>query len=285
MSPKQRTRVGLWVRRGALLCLLLTLLPIAAAVYFQEFLIFPYYAETARKSAAEREEPLKANVQREFVGDGANRIEYWLQLPKGGAKGIAIVFRANLGQLIDHESLIDWAAAHGLAAAVFNYPGMGLSEGEPSERTILEAAELVFAKLTAEHLPAGGKRWVIGYSIGTGPAGIFAGRHKPDLLALFAPYPDLQSVAARSRFFGLLTPFLRIRFPLLQPIASLERTDLIVATGGADETIPPSLSAKVFDAYRGEGRKIHVHNPKAPHDRLLGENRIALDAALVSLGY
>ena len=274
--PRRRWRV---VRSIALIVVLFAVAAVGAVIHFQEFLIFPYYAETVWKSASEREEPLTAKVQRLFVGPESKRIECWLQLPHGEVKGIAIVFRANLGLLVDHESLIDWAATHGFAAAVFNYPGMGLSDGTPSEGSILEAAESVFAQLKASHLPTGGRSWVIGYSTGTGPAGIFASRHKPDLLTLFAPYTDLQAVVSRSPWFGSLASFLRFRFPLLQPIASLERTDLIVASGGADRTVPPILSEQVFQAYRGHGRKIRVFNPSAPHDRLLGENRVALDAA------
>ena len=254
-------------------------------VQYQEQLIFPYYSESSQKPVEERVEPLSVGVERILIGEKGNQIEAWIKRPITQPKGVALVFRANLGLLVDHVSLIEWAADHGYVAAVFNYPGMGLSEGFPSEQSILDAGEVVFKQLKDTLLAPTGRIWIIGYSIGTGPAGIFAAKHAPDLLTLFAPYTDLQDVVKSRTLFWPFAPFLRFRFPLQEPISSLRHTDFIVATGGADRTVLPEISARVFKLYKGDGRKIRIHNPTGEHDRLLGANRLQLDEALTILGY
>lgn len=249
-------------------------------IYYQEYLILPYYYQTRIESGGKRAEEVSSGFRRELVGEEGSQIETWIRSPRQTPIGVSISFRGNANGLQDHISLPEWAVDHGFVGVVFNYPGLGLSDGTPREKDILDAGARVI-KHYQNLYP--GKLWLIGYSIGTGPAGILAQQFQPDLLVLFAPYTDLKEIIRTKPQFALYASFSRFSFALESPISKLEKSDFIVATGGWDSVIPPANSEKVFQAYQGHGRKFWIQNPEGLHDRLLGANRPALDEALAKL--
>ncbi len=252
----------------------------ASVVYFQEHLLFPYYDETQRRPESERTESASGGISRVVLDPGENQIEVWHAPASGTSRGVAVIFRANMGTLSDHTSLIDLAVGQGLDAAIFNYPGMGMSSGSLSEKTILSAGERVIQHFYTSLQDKAKKLWIFGYSIGTGPAGALALKYKPEVLVLFAPYTSITEVIKTRTRYGALAGFSRFDFELKKPISLLEKTHLLVVTGGADTTIFPEMSLRVLSAYRGQGRSHHIHNPAAPHDHLVGANRLELDRVL-----
>lgn len=257
----------------------------AYLIYAQAYFFFPYYYETARETPAERERPLPDGYQRDLIGPEGKKIEAWIVRPKTPPKGVAVAFRGNGSPLDSHIALSQLAADYGFAGVVFNYPGMGMSDGTPTEKSIVEAGEAVIRFYRSRPEFTFGKLWIIGYSIGTGPAAILAKEVSPELLMLFAPYGDLRDIVRTRPLFRFYALFSHFAFPTLDAVRSLQTTDFIVATGGEDRTIPNEISEPVYLAYRGRGRKFRIHNPAGRHDMLLGMNRPAIDAALHELGY
>lgn len=72
----------------------------------------------------------------------------------------------------------------------FNYRGYGLSQGEPSEKTLLEDALEIFDKYGDE------KTLLVGRSLGTSVATYIASQRKADKLILFTPFDSILALSA-----------------------------------------------------------------------------------------
>lgn len=231
-------------------------------IIFQDLLFLPYLRDSITQSASVPERGERV----ELITKGGSTIETWIKDSKvNPSRGLCMVFRGNSNDLNSHWSLVEWCSVHGYKAVIFNYPGMGLSSGWPSENTIAETAERVYQSFYTS-----GDLLVLGYSIGTGPATQFSIKHPPKDLLLFAPFPNLKSIVATRTIYKYLVYFSKYNFPINNYLKLLSTTRLIVLSGGADTTIPKHFSDEVFEAYQGP--KVRINNPSGDHSSLLGAN-------------
>jgi pimeloyl-ACP methyl ester carboxylesterase len=130
---------------------------------------------------------------------------------------------------------------------VLEYPGYGCRAGSPSLQSILAAADNAIETLTNDK-PV----YVVGESLGTGPAAHVAGKNPRRIagLALFAPYDKLSSVAQRQMPWLPVGLLLRDRF---HPAASLAhyRGPVKIILAEADSIIPAKFGQRLHDGYAG----------------------------------
>lgn len=179
------------------------------------------------------------------------------------SSGSVLIMHGNAGCALNRDYLAQPIHdAANLDVYVLEYPGYGARDGSPSKSSLVAAAEEAF-----QLLPAGRPRYVVGESIGTGPACEVAKRHTAEVtgMVLFVPYDNLASVAQRH------FPFLPAYILLLDrynPAECLKNypgpVQFVVA--GADEILGPGTGRKLYNGY--QGRKNLQEIPNAGHNEV-----------------
>ena len=153
----------------------------------------------------------------------------------------------------------------GYSALAYDYPGYGLTPGQPTESSVYAAAETAFRHLVEERGFAESNIVVCGFSIGSGPACYLAEKHDVRGLLLYAPFKSAIRVVTRIRLLPI-DPF-----PNLARI-SRTRCPVLVLHGTADKVIPSSHGRAIAAAAGDRGRYIEVLG--ADHDRV--SNKLSL---------
>jgi uncharacterized protein len=122
--------------------------------------------------------------------------------PSAAIKGTVIWFHGNAGLGLDRASLAPTFARRGLRLVFAEYPGYGARGGAPSERTLVDDAQALYAKVSQQYvdLPV----IVIGESLGSGVAVQVAAQpagRPPSRLVLLTPFLSLAETAARAYWF------------------------------------------------------------------------------------
>lgn len=118
-------------------------------------------------------DPKRVNVEPEDVwldsGEGENGDRekwhaWYLPTPEKKSKGIFVHFHGNAENLTSHYAMTLWVRDWGYDLLIFDYPGYGLSEGEPTPRATVKAG--VKALEWAHQKAAGRPVIVYGQSLG-----------------------------------------------------------------------------------------------------------------------
>ncbi len=124
-----------------------------------------------------------------------------------------------------------------------DYPGYGLSEGNPSDKTMFEAALAIYDY--ASHLDSvdNDKIIILGYSIGTGVATYVAAHRDVQGLILLAPYDKALNLYNNTIdiFHGPLEHLAILKFDSISYAKNVTTSPLII-TSKADEVIDYNLS-------------------------------------------
>jgi len=178
----------------------------------------------------------------------AGEIIGWQMPAHTNAMVSVLIVHGNAGCALNRDYLAQ--PIHDAADAdvyVLEYPGFGARAGSPSKKSLDAAAEEAF-----QLLPKNRPRFVIGESIGTGPACELAKNHPDEVagLALFAPYHNLAAVAQRRVWF---LPAYFILLDRYNPEADLKHyhgpVKFVVA--GTDEIISPDFGLRLANGYDG----------------------------------
>jgi fermentation-respiration switch protein FrsA (DUF1100 family) len=145
---------------------------------------------------------------------------------------------------------------------ILEYPGYGGRTGSPTQSSILHAADDAVASL-----PQNCGFYVIGESLGTGPACYLAGRYATNIkgVLLVAPYNNLAAAARAHLPLFPVKWMLKDRYPSDQWLKDYHGP-LAVMLGGNDDVIPSELGRKLFDGY--DGPKQLWFNPEGNHGDL-----------------
>jgi len=143
----------------------------------------------------------------------------------------------------------------------FDYPGYGTSEGRPTPRTALEAAETAMSYLTTQKGIPSNRIILYGRSLGGGPATDIAARMPVAGLILEQTYASV---------YRTVIPFRILpwdHFDNLSKIRSIQ-CPLFILHGGADYVVPPAHGRQLLNA--APGPKHHLWVDHAGHgDHLL----------------
>jgi fermentation-respiration switch protein FrsA (DUF1100 family) len=206
---------------------------------------------------------------------------WWIPSAAPSDKAI-LVFHGNgyvLEDMVDDEI----TSLHEIGANLMlvDYRGYGFSTPtSPNEATIDEDAEASLNYLLRERMVPAGNVFVLGRSIGSGPATGLA-LNNPGLggLILESPFSSIDNAAAAYWYFRIypLSLILRTHFDNLTKIA-LVRVPLLIVTGQAD-TLTPTWMAEKLLAQAHEPKQIHII-PGAGHNDLVMSGGVALEQVL-----
>jgi fermentation-respiration switch protein FrsA (DUF1100 family) len=188
-----------------------------------------------------------------------------------GAQGMILVFHGN-GYVLDSVGEEEAVDLHriGPGLLLVDYRGYGLSTAVvPNEATIQEDADASLRYLVSDLAIAPERVFVMGRSIGSGPATYLAAR-TPGLggLVLATPFTSIADAAAESLYFRLypIDLMLHTHFDNLSRIASVHAPVLIV--GGTSDTLTPPWMARRIFARANDPKQIYFV-PGAGHNNLL----------------
>ena len=162
-----------------------------------------------------------------------------------------------------------------------DYRGYGSSSPlSPSEVTVDEDADAALAWLLHQHGTSVGNVFLLGRSIGSGPATHLAAAN-PGLagLILLSPLSSIDD-AAKGLWFARIYPtglMLRTHFDNLSRIGSVQAPLLIVS--GTADTLAPLWMAKALFARAGQPKQLYLV-PGAGHNDLLEVGGPALTRVL-----
>jgi uncharacterized protein len=182
--------------------------------------------------------------------------------PNASAANRLLVFHGNGGYALHREQLArGFQRMNGGAlwqVHLFEYPGYGARNGAPSESAISEAAESALAML-------GDRAFVLGESLGSGPAARLAGRFPEKVrgVMLVTPLSRLADVAAHHYPYLPVRWMLRDRYDVVAALGKT-RVPLAIHVAGGDEVIPPACAREIFDTYSGPKRL--WTDPEATHN-------------------
>ena len=173
-----------------------------------------------------------------------------------------MMFRNELtGKLFDDVDII-----------TIDYPGYGKSSGEPSQNAFYEMADALIQY--TETLTNYDRRYVMGYSIGTGVAVYTAAQSKWDGLILSAPYDNMINVinGFLPIFKGPFARFVKNPFPSDSYAGQIEERTLIFCSK-SDEVIDIELSRNLFEAIGSEKEIIefedYFHSEMASNETMM----------------
>jgi pimeloyl-ACP methyl ester carboxylesterase len=128
-----------------------------------------------------------------------------------------------------------------------DYPGYGNSSGCPSEKTLIESTDSVFAYLKHE-FPTNPK-FIIGLTMGAALAVQVGLKYQSDLngIALICPWVSIDSMVALHYPHWMVTMFLKEKYSVLSAVEGLE-VPVLVLHGEMDRTVPFMQGKKVADA-------------------------------------
>jgi len=172
--------------------------------------------------------------------DGKRTIGYCREVPN--ARTVWLMMHGNAGQAADRDYVLSCMSDQD-SLYVLEYPGYGLREGNPSLKSMNQAASEAYHLLRSQNQNA--VVCVLGESVGSGPACSLA-REKvaPDKIVLVVPFDSLASVASK-RFY-----FLPVRLMLRDAWDNVETlrhyTGPVEIFGAVDDAIIPIDHAKAL---------------------------------------
>jgi pimeloyl-ACP methyl ester carboxylesterase len=226
-----------------------------ALIFYRQPLTEARRAEVARRYPAVQEVFLQAK-------DGT-RLQAWHA--RAGSP-LVIYFGGNAEE--SSWMLEELANIPGASWLIVNYRGYGLSEGSPGEAALVSDALQWFDYAMA--LPGADARNTVafGRSLGSGVAVALAAQRPVARVILVAPFDSLAAVAKRYYWYLPVDLLLRHRFDSIALAPALTQP-LLCVIAGRDEVIPPAHAERLFDAWRGDKRKLLLqesgHNTTDAH--------------------
>jgi len=207
---------------------------------------------------------------------------WWI--PHSGDAKTAIVFHGN-GYVIEDMvgSELTLLRALGLNLLLVDYRGYGTSAAvTPNEATILADAEAALEYVLKTRSIAPGDVFVLGRSIGSGPA-VYLASKNPGLagLILESPFRSIDDAAGVISYLKIYPVglMLRTHFDNYSRIGSV-KSPVFIAVGSEDELTPPWMAQKLF-ARANEPKKLLVI-PRAGHNDLTETGGVELRESLLS---
>jgi pimeloyl-ACP methyl ester carboxylesterase len=180
----------------------------------------------------------------------------WLCKSKSdGPQKLIIYFGGNaeeVSHMIPAASLFeDWAFL------LVNYPGYGISEGKPGQKSFYKAALEIYDFAVARDDVDAENIVVMGRSIGSGSAVFLAHERDIKAVVLISPFESIRAVARSSMPFLPVNLILRHKF-LSKKYASGISSPMIAFYGTADQVIPPSHTRKLETYWKGPSRLVEL---------------------------
>jgi fermentation-respiration switch protein FrsA (DUF1100 family) len=177
--------------------------------------------------------------------DGTRLHAWWI--PVEGGEGAILFCHGQAGNLSSRGELMERLKKLGKPILIFDYPGYGRSEGEPSEVGCYAAGDAAYDWLVKEKKIPPSRIILMGKSLGGGVATDIASRRPHRALVLVMTFTTISDAAQHRLFFMPAGLMMHNRFDNLTKIARCPGP-VFIAHGTADRTIPISQSETLFEA-------------------------------------
>jgi len=180
----------------------------------------------------------------------------------------AVVFHGNAGMALNRgyyaQLLAGFTRSGPWAVHVFEYPGYGPRDGDPSEAAFVTAAVQAVDDLLHDHPEP---LLIIGESIGSGVASSVV-HQRPDAVAalmLITPFDSMANVAGHHMPWLPVRALMRDRYDNLAALRDYGGA-MIVITAGEDRIVPASFAQPLLDQHAGP--LLHETQTSAGHNSL-----------------
>ena len=175
------------------------------------------------------------------------RIHYAFAKPHHPPKATVFIVRGDGGNLAQSERFVKPFVDNGYAAFIFDYPGYGKSDGRPTHRSVLQAADAALTHVLARPDVRGTKLLVAGFSLGGQLAIVLASRrqHEIDALLVEATYTSHRAIAEHvSVAKRMARAFVRAPYAADEAIRTITIPKLIVHSR-YDQSIPYAMGEQL----------------------------------------
>jgi pimeloyl-ACP methyl ester carboxylesterase len=175
------------------------------------------------------------------------RIHYAFAKPRGVPKATVFVVRGDGGNLAQSERFVKPFVDNGYAAFIFDYPGYGKSDGRPTHRSVLRAADAALTHALARPDVRDTKLLVAGFSLGGQLAIVLTSRrqHAVDALLVEATYTSHRDIAEHaSAAKRMARAFVRAPYSAEDAIRTITIPKLIVHSQ-YDQSIPYAMGVQL----------------------------------------
>lgn len=195
-------------------------------------------------------------------------LQGWIKFnkPKEEKSPLIIYFGGNAGNSSAQMNSFNHAQMFQTYFPEFNfmtvdYPGYGLSTGEPSDDTMFEAGEQIYDYAKVQSYVDPSRIIIIGYSIGTGVASHVASYSQAPGLVLIAPYDKGNSLynGAINSFYGPMKSLMRYDFNSSKEAETIVCSPLIIASRD-DEIIDYHWSLNLGQYFKVEPEYLIIEN-------------------------
>jgi uncharacterized protein len=205
--------------------------------------------------------------------DGEKLVAWYAPAAQG--RPTVLFLHGNAGSIAERPLRFQYYQKAGFGVLYLSWRGYGGSTGQPSEQGLLVDAEAAYDWLMARGVRPD-KLFLVGESLGSGPAVQLAATRPVAALALEAPYTSMIDVA-RYHYGWLPVQLLLLdRFDSLDSIGKI-RAPLIVLHGDADPVVPFALGKRLFDAAPEPKRFVAI--PNGTHGSIFEEPTWAQEVA------
>ena len=182
---------------------------------------------------------------------------WWFPAQKSPAKATIIFFHGNAENLTSHYLHLAWITAGSYNLFIFDYPGYGLSEGEPTPKSCLESGHAAIDWVT-KNKSLNDPLIIYGQSMG----GIVALRTAIDkkseinlkLVVADSTFDSFQRIARTKLAHNWLTWLIQpLSYVLLsdhwapEDLKSISPVPVLVIHGLKDVVVEPELGEKIFE--------------------------------------
>ena len=235
------------VARVAILFAVVYLLSFGVLLLLEDSLLYhPVSAADDWRAPPKR---LAALKDVELLADG-NRLHAWWSAPNDwdATSGAVLFSHGNGGNLSWWGRTIEeWHEHRREAFLIFDYPGYGKSEGQPSEAGCYAAALAAYTWIREiQHVP-GEKLLLVGQSLGTGVVTHLALDCRHRALVLISPFSSMPDMASEKLPMFPGRWFIHNSFDNLARIGRCQRP-LLVVHGVADDLVPIQQGERLFAA-------------------------------------
>ncbi|MGI6787826.1 MAG: alpha/beta hydrolase [Acholeplasmataceae bacterium] len=215
------------------------------ATFQDTFLYYPTHISSGERTLMESPEFTKINIP-----DGNKNYSGWAKISEenlftiiyfgGNAEASAVTFFYRFQEEVD-----DFEYANFI---MVDYPGFGLSDGKPSEKSLKHMSLLTYDYIVSLDKINNTKIIVMGFSLGTGLATYVAANRDVDQLILIAPYSSMIDVVNSKIpiFYGPIKYLWRSEFNTMKLLPDIKCNTLIIYSND-DMMIRPKFSKKVLE--------------------------------------
>jgi fermentation-respiration switch protein FrsA (DUF1100 family) len=272
MELKSSARWKRWLFRGLLVVVICYVLACAALLLLEDRLLYrpakpnEWWSPPPRTLTSLQDVNLRAN---------GLRIHAWWSPPEDWkpAQGAALYCHGNGGNVsLWGGAIASWNTHRDEAVLLFDYPGYGKSEGQPTEAGCYAAAEAAYVWLAEKQKVAPERLLLVGQSLGSAVATHLGAQRAHRALVLLSPFASMPDMAAEKFPIFPGRWLIHNRFDNLENLGHCHQP-VFIAHGTADQMVPFSQAERVLAA---------AHQPKRLYRMEGAGHMIYLDAAFFS---